>query len=103
MDEDAVIEELEELARGFGIEIRYEPISIEEETINVIGGFCRLRGEPLLIINSKATIKDRIKALAEGLNEFDLDAIYIRPVIREVLDNARRHRSEPFAITEVNQ
>jgi hypothetical protein len=55
-DEDTVIEQLEELARGFGIEIRYEPISFDEESINMVGGLCKLRGEKLLIINSKAMV-----------------------------------------------
>lgn len=85
MDEDAVIEQLEELARGFGIEIRYEPMDIEEETIKVVGGLCKLRGEKLLIINSRAPAKDKINAFAQALNNFDLDQVYIKPVIRALL------------------
>ena len=92
MDEDAVIEQLEELARGFGIEIRYEPIVIEEEAINVVGGLCKLRGEKILIINSKAPVRDKIQALARALSNFDLDQIYIRPAIRALLDTAATTR-----------
>jgi len=92
MDEDAVIEQLEELARGFGIEIRYEPIVIEEEAINVVGGLCKLRGEKILIINSKAPVRDKIQAFARALSNFDLDQIYIRPAIRALLDTAATTR-----------
>ena len=88
MDEDVVIEQLEELARMLGIEVRYESISLEEETINVVGGFCVLRGENLLIINSKVRMKDKIKVFAQALSRFSLDHIYIRPAIRELLETA---------------
>ena len=86
MDEETIIDQLEELAREFGIQIRYESIKQDEESIQVAGGLCLLKGEYILIINSKATTKDRIRALAEALRHFDLDQIYIRPVLRELLD-----------------
>jgi len=94
MDDDAVIEQLEELARGFGIEIRYEPITLDEEIINVVGGLCKLRGEKLLIINSKAPVRDKIQALARALSNFDLDLIYIRPAIRALLERAANVRPQ---------
>jgi len=87
MDDDAIIEQLEELAKGFGIEIRYEPIILDEEIITVVGGLCKLRGKQLLIINAKASVKDKIKVFVRALSNFDLDQIYIRPAIRELLDS----------------
>jgi len=86
MDDYAIIEQLEELAKGFGIQFRYEPICLEEEAINTAGGLCKLRGKDLLIINSKATEKDKIRVLVQALRGFDLDQIYVRPAIRELLD-----------------
>ena len=86
MDEEAIIDQLEELARGFGIQIRYEAIKQDEESKRVAGGLCLLNGEYVLIINAKATGKDRIRTLAEALRHFNLDQIYIRPVLREILD-----------------
>jgi len=86
MDDYAIIEQLKKLAKGFGIQFRYEPISFEEETINVVGGLCKLRGKPLLIINSKATEKDKIKIFVQALRRFDLEQIYIKPAIRALLD-----------------
>ncbi len=88
MDEDAVIEQLEQLAGKLGIEIRYEPINLEEESINVVGGFCVLRGENLLIINSSVGMKDKIRVLAQALSRFSLDHIYVKPAIRELLEMA---------------
>jgi len=86
MDEETIIEQLEELAARFGIQIRYEPIKQEEELLNIVGGLCLLRGEYVLIINSKATMKDKIRTIAEALKQFDLDQVYIRPALRELLD-----------------
>ena len=86
MDEEAIIDQLEELARGFGIQIRYEAIKQDEESKKVAGGLCLLKGKYVVIINSKGTGRDKIKALAEALKHFDLDQIYIRPVLRELLD-----------------
>jgi len=54
--------------------------------INVVGGLCLLKGEYVLIINSKATVKDRIKTLAMAVKHFDLDQIYIPSVLRKLLD-----------------
>jgi hypothetical protein len=86
MDERTIIDHLEELAERFGIQIRYEAIKQDEDSINVTGGLCLLKGEYVLIINSKATVKDRIKTLAMAVKHFDIDQIYIRPDLRELLN-----------------
>ena len=86
MDENAIIEQLEELIKTFGVQIRREYIKQDEDLIKVVGGLCLLRGEYVLIINSKATTLDRMWTLATALKHFDLDRIYLRPVLRELLD-----------------
>ena len=86
MDQNAIIDQLEELVKSFGVQIRREPIKQGEDLVNVVGGLCLLRGEYVLIISSKATTMDRIKTLATALKHFDLDHIYLRPVFRELLD-----------------
>ena len=86
MDEQFIIDQLEELAERFGIQIRYEPIKQDEDLVKLVGGLCLLRGEYVLIIDSKATTQDRIRTLAEAVKHFDIDGIYIRPVVRELLD-----------------
>jgi len=40
----------------------------------------------LLIINSKAMEKDKIKIFVQALRRFELDQIYIKPAIRALLD-----------------
>ena len=94
MDENTIIEQLEELIKSFGVQIRREPIKQDEDLVKVVGGLCLLRGEYILIINSKATTMERIKTLATALKHFDLDPIYLRPVLRELLDRIPEQR--PF-------
>jgi len=98
MDENIIIEQLEELIKGFGIQIRHEAIKQDEDLVNVAGGLCLLRGEYILIINSKTTTMDKIKTLATALKHFDLDQIYLRPVLRELLDKTPEQR--PFHLTD---
>jgi len=94
MDENTMIDELEELIKSFGVQIRNEAIKQDEDLVYIVGGLCLLRGEYVLIINSKATTMDRIKTLATALKHFDLDQIYLRPVLRELLDKIPEQR--PF-------
>jgi hypothetical protein len=94
MDENTIIEQLEELIKSFGVQIRREPIKQDEDLVRVVGGLCLLRGEYILIINSKATTMERINTLATALKHFDLDPIYLRPVLRELLDRIPEQR--PF-------
>ncbi len=97
MDESDIIEQLEELIRSFGVHIRREPIKQDEDLVKVAGGLCLLRGEYVLIINSKATTMDRIWTLATALKHFDLDRIYLRPVLRELLDRIpEQHQFNPI-------
>ncbi len=93
MDQDAIIDQLEGLAERFGIQIRYEPIKQDEDLVRVVGGLCLLRGEYVLIIDSKVAIRDKIRTFAEALRHFDLDQIYIRPILRELLDRIPEQRS----------
>ncbi len=86
MDENTIIEQLEELVKTFGIQIRSEAIKQDEDPVRVVGGLCLLKGEYVLIINSKASTMERIWTLATALKHFDLDRIYLLPVLRELLD-----------------
>jgi hypothetical protein len=92
MDENTILDQFEELIERFGVQIRHEAIRQDEDSVHVIGGLCLLRGEYVLIINSKATISDKIWTLGIALKQFDHDQIYIRPVLRELLERIPEQR-----------
>ncbi|MBW2610045.1 MAG: hypothetical protein JRC68_06845 [Deltaproteobacteria bacterium] len=83
MDEKNILSQLEELARSLDIEVRYE--QIKKEGTFYAGGLCQLKGEDILIVNSKATVSDQIQALAGALKSFNLSQVYMRPALREFL------------------
>jgi hypothetical protein len=86
MDENTIIDQLEELIKSFGVQIRREPIKQDEDLVKVVGGLCLLKGGYVLIVNSKAAIRDKIRALGMALKQFDHEKIYMLPVLRELLD-----------------
>jgi len=87
MDDNSALSQLEGLAHQLGIQIRYEKIA--EEELKSTGGLCRVKGENVIIINSKATTKHKIKTLGKALKNFDLSNVYIRPALRELLERLR--------------
>ena len=98
MDEDTLLEQLEELIKSFGVQIRREPIKQDEDLVKVVGGLCLLRREYVLIISSRATTMERINTLATALKHFDLDHIYLLQVFRELLDKIPEQR--PFDLID---
>jgi len=83
MDDHITLSFLEELADRLGIPIRYEIIKDE---LTGPGGLCRVNGEFILIIDSTAAAKEKIQIMTEALRRFDLDGIYVRPALRELLE-----------------
>ena len=84
MDEEVLLYQLEELAEKLEILVRDENINMEESSST--GGLCRIEGKYVLIINSKATSTEKIQVIIKALLQFDLGDIYIKPVIRELLE-----------------
>jgi hypothetical protein len=84
MNDEVILSYLEELAEKLEILVRDENINIEESSSS--GGLCRVEGKHVIILNSKATIKEKIQVMIKALQQFDLGDIYMKPVIRELLD-----------------
>ncbi len=84
MDDHAALSQLEGLAYMLGIPVRYERIS-EEDEVNV-GGLCRLKGERVIIVNSRLSVRDKVHTLAKALKNFDLHDVYVRPAVRDLLE-----------------
>jgi len=84
MNDEVMLNQLEELAEKLGILVRDENINIEESFCT--GGLCRLEGKYILILNSQDTIKEKIQVMVKALRQFDCSNIYIKPVIRELLE-----------------
>ena len=86
MNDEIILSYLEELAEKLEILVRDENINIEESSST--GGLCRVEEQYILILNSKSTVKEKIKVMIEALNQFDLSDIYVKPAIRELLEGS---------------
>jgi hypothetical protein len=84
MNEAILFNQLKELADKLEILVRDENINSEESSST--GGLCRVEGKYVLILNSKVTVKEKNQVMIRALRQFDLSVIYIKPVIRELLE-----------------
>jgi len=83
VDDNKILEQLEKLANSLEIPVRYE--QIKKEGSFFPGGLCKVKGEDILIINSMATVEDKIQILVKAVTSFDISQVYMRPVLREFL------------------
>lgn len=86
MDDETLLKELEALAERLGIAIRYGNIGGEDALHR--GGLCRVQGRYILIMHSRLTRQERIRVLVRTLKGFEMGGIYLKPVIRELLESA---------------
>ncbi len=84
MHEEVLLNQLEELAGKLGILVRDENINLEETSSP--GGLCLFEGKYVLILNSRVTVKEKNQVMIKALQQFNLSEIYIKPVIRELLE-----------------
>ena len=92
MNDQILLSQFEALADQLGILVRDENINLEESFST--GGLCRVEGKYILILNSKATIKEKIQVMIKALQQFDLDNIYVKPVLRELLEGYNDYGGE---------
>jgi hypothetical protein len=94
LDERSLLGQLEDLARSLGIEVRYE--MLKREGAFTQGGLCRLKGQYLLLINSKASNRDKVEALALAVNRFDLSQVFMKPGLRDFLARFPKDEAAPL-------
>jgi hypothetical protein len=86
LDDGVLLNQLEELAGKLEIEIRYGNIGVEES--HRTGGLCRIKGQYVLIIHSRLTVKEKIEVIIKILKGFEIGDVYVIPVVRELLDKS---------------
>ena len=82
-DEKSILGQLEELVNNLGIELRYE--KIKKESSFFPGGLCTISGKKVLIINSQASVEDKIQIFIKSIKDFDINGVFVRPALRELL------------------
>jgi hypothetical protein len=80
MTHEQILSELEHLASNCQIAIRYEKGDFD-------GGYCVLKAERLIVINKRLAPAKRASVLAQGLAEVGVDELYLKPAIREYIED----------------
>ncbi|HEX4995284.1 MAG TPA: hypothetical protein VFX87_09955 [Methylomirabilota bacterium] len=86
MDPQQLLDELAQAANRLGVEVRTEPF---ETPATMGGGLCIVRGESLVLIDQRAPLPDRLRALARALVELRSETVYMAPEARELIEALR--------------
>jgi hypothetical protein len=86
MKPEQLTEALEQAANQLGIQVRYDTMTGD---VAGGGGLCKLKGQWCVIIDRKTPSSDRAATLTDALAQFDTDAVFLPPKVREAL-TARR-------------
>ena len=70
-------------------EILSEKIGIRviKDKGNFVGGYCKILKEEVIVLNKNNPIEQKIKQLALVFSKIDIDNTYIKPKIREIINN----------------
>jgi len=79
-----LVEELADVAKRLGLEVRREKI-LREVGYRARGGACRLRQKDLIIIDREMPPAEQLELLADALRSRDLEELYLSPAARRLL------------------
>jgi hypothetical protein len=88
MTNEQILSELEQLASKCRISIRYEKGDFD-------GGYCVLKAERLIVINKRLALVRRTSVLAKGLAEVGINEMYLKPAVREYIEDELAHVTKP--------
>jgi len=56
---------------------------------NFKGGYCILEDESVIVVNKNKPIEHRIKCLVQAFSNFKLDSLYVKPILRDLIEKER--------------
>src|SRR6266566_2439683 len=81
--DEALCEELKEVARRLGMQVR-------EVGYRVRSGACRVRGDDVVFLDRNLPADERVQVLVDALAGRDLEAVYLTPAARRLLERRAR-------------
>lgn len=87
MKPDQLYEELISLAER--LEVAVSEQNLKTSGLKVKSGFCKVRGQNIYVMDKHKSIHEKIRLLATQLAAIPHDDLYIKPVVRELLDKYR--------------
>ena len=89
MSPEQIFQQLTELSERLGITVSEK--NLRQAGIRVRSGLCKLRGEPVFILDKHIPLTDKIRLLAACLGQQRIEEVYLVPALREVIE---QHRSD---------
>ncbi len=87
MRDEALLSALEALAEQLRIPVTYAAIATDD--LPSEGGLCVVHGERRIIIEQSMSCHQKIRLLAAGLAQVDLENVFLLPAIRQAIENSR--------------
>lgn len=87
VDQATLLEELKELAKRLGFEVRQEKL-LREVGYHVHSGSCRVRDTNIILLDRAIPLNMQIEVLVEELSGSRLDDVYLSPEARRLLEGA---------------
>ncbi|MBU3948254.1 MAG: hypothetical protein KJ826_08560 [Proteobacteria bacterium] len=84
MKSDRLFHELLNIIEKLNIIAREQ--NLRKSGINIKSGFCIIKGKEHFIIDKGLSINKKNEILAEFINKYEFDNIYIIPAVRDFLD-----------------
>jgi len=79
--DEEILQALEQVAERLSVTVHYEDMKSFEFRIQ--DGFCTLKGESHIYIDRKRPVHEKIHVLAQELKKFNLEEVYLPPLLRE--------------------
>lgn len=80
---DSLLQSLVELAEKLSVRVIFRNLKDDEFVIK--SGMCSIKGDTLIIIDSRVSLEEKVKTLCKELKKFNLDNIFISPAMRDIL------------------
>lgn len=93
MKPPALVQALEDAHRRLGVAVRRERGPFR-------GGRCTVDGEEVLVLNKMHPAEAQFAILAESLRTLSHDQLYLRPAVRDALEDAWAARADAPAVED---
>ncbi len=74
-----ILEEMMQIAENIGVKVRKEKGKFKSAS-------CEIKSQKLIVLNRSTSLETMSSALAVGLAQYPIDDLYIKPVVRDYIE-----------------
>lgn len=87
MEDETLYQLLVELMEKLSIKVVRK--NLQDEEFKISGGFCKIRGENVMILDTRVPLREQVELLARELASQNLEDVFVPPVLRELMEKIR--------------